>query len=266
MRVPRLLCLFALSLVAVGSARPASASDVNPGHDLYQAVADLSSHTFVDNPIPADFFDPGSDPFIGNVFFQGGQIDPLSGCAADDLFGIDAVIRRPDPAVLPVIPSSDQVPIEIVELRLVSVSPVQVTYGGGSPEDWIVKVELTPSVPQPLGQQWFFHTDPDPDGGASDLYLPVLPKFTFTRLSDNAERVLDYALTGPVVIELFENGAPWVHNVPPPSSCTSNLCMSPDVSLVLSSNTTTLVLQSRCPSPPVQAEIRTWGSVKGIYR
>ena len=130
----------------------------------------------------------------------------------------------------------------------------------------MVRIELSPAVVQPAGQQWFFHNDPDPDGGASDMYLPLLPKFTFTRVSDNAVRVLDYALSGPIVVELFENGAPWVHNVPPPSSCTSNLCMSPETSLVLSSNSTTLVLQSRCPQPPVQAEGRTWGSLKAVYR
>lgn len=266
MRFSRLLCLFALSVVALGAARPAGANDVAPGYDLFGATTDLSSHSFGANPIPADFFDPGSDPFIGTVSLQGGQINPLSACAADDLFEIDVVIRRPDPAVLPAIPSSDQVPIEIVELRLVSAAPISVTYGGGSAEDWIVTMELSPSVPQPQGQQWFFHTDPDPDGGTSDMYVPLFPRFTFTRISDNAERVLDYALTGPIVIELFENGAPWVHNVPPPTSCTSNLCMSPEANLVLSSNTTTVVLLSQCPSPPVQAEAATWGSVKGIYR
>ena len=267
MRLSRLLCAFALSVLAVTAARPASASDVLPGYDFFEAVGDLSNHSFGDNPIPPNFFDPGSDPFTGPVQFLGGQINPLSACPEDDLFGIDAVIRRIDPAVLPAIPSSDQIPIEIVELRLVSSAPITVTYGGGgNPEDWMVTMELTPSGPQPPGQQWFFHDLPDPDGGASDMYLPVLPKFTFTRISDNAERVLDYALSGPIVVELFENGAPWVHNTPPLNSCTSNLCMSPGANLVLTTTTTTLVLQSRCPQPPVQSEARTWGSVKGFYR
>ena len=264
MRLSRLFLRSAFMALLFLVPSAARADDVAPGHDLFEAVADLSNHSFANNPIPAGFFDPGSDPFLGNILLQGGQIDPLPACPGDDLFGIDAIIRRPGSAALPVIPSSDQIPIEIVELRLVSVQPFQVLYGGGSPEDWILKVELSPSIAQPQGHQWFFHTDPN--GGTSDMYLPVVPKFTFTRLSDNAVRGLDYGLTGPVVLELSENGAPWVHNTPPPSSCTSNLCMSPEQILVLSSPSTTLVLGSRCPQPPVQAEARTWGRVKAIYR
>ncbi len=250
----------ALALPSLGWAN----ANVDPGYDLFRSASGGCFHSFGAVPIPAGFFDPGSEPFSGVVQLSGQPVGSFPACPLDDLFNIDTILRRPDQAIVPVIPSQDQIPIEIVQLSLVSASPITVTYGGGGSEQWTVTVDLSPTVvPQPQGTEWIYHTAPT--GGTFDTYLPIVPRFTFTRIPDNAVRVLDYGVTGNL-IEVSQIGAPWSHNTPPSGSCTSNFCASPGEMLTLSGNTSELRIFSVCPQPPVQGDARTWGSMKAIYR
>ncbi len=154
------------------------------------------------NPIiPADFFGPGSDPFSSVI--------PVDGIGADLGFGpsdfelssvlytalpstsiflesdlslmdTDTVIERQGAANLPTIVSIDTIPIEIVELNLVSTSPITVTFNGGmDPELWDVEVQLSGS--QTPGTMTITRTGPS--SGTFDSSLPVAPVFTFTQLS-----------------------------------------------------------------------------------
>jgi len=62
--------------------------------------------------IPADFFDPGSDPFTGNVNIQGYVVNTVDTVAFPGNMGLG---DRPE-----------TIPVELVQLSLVSVNPITV--------------------------------------------------------------------------------------------------------------------------------------------
>ena len=166
----------------------AHATDVQPGLDVWQTPAGASSHDFSGDPIPAGFFGPGSEPFTGIVQLMG---DPLGLSSSAGLEPYDTVIMRPSPAMLPTCPSMDTVPIEIVALNLVSISPITVTYNNGNlPTQWDVRVCLSSVLPQPTGSMTIRHECPD--GGTFDSTLPVLPKITFSPAGGGTGPVFDY--------------------------------------------------------------------------
>ncbi|MHC4092594.1 MAG: hypothetical protein ACYSVY_20360, partial [Planctomycetota bacterium] len=173
-----------------------------------------SVHDFTSNPLPAGFFEPGSDPFDGQVSLEGQPLgtkyDP-----ADTL-----VVRADDPFGRCELPSPDErtIPAEIVALSLVSSSPIVVTYNGGlDPEDWDVAVGLSVVSP-PIGS--ITAVKDHCNGGTYTSLLSVLPKFTFTRVSDGQVREWDTGLEGldPIELSLPSGGDPdpaWTHDVDP---------------------------------------------------
>lgn len=162
----------------------AVADNVLPGVDLWSTPsggATVDSH-FTVTPIPADFFNPGSDPFDQPIELEGDPFPQISPA--------DVVVERQDTAFLPACGDSDTVPIEIIALSLRSINPITVTYNGGqSPELWDVKVCLSSADTQHVGSMII--RQECPDGGTFEATLPVIPRFIFTRQSDLAERVLD---------------------------------------------------------------------------
>jgi len=146
-------------------------------------------------PIPADFFEPGSDPFDGAVEFEGGTLEP-------PFPDYHTLINRITPANLPSpYPSTDMVDTEIIELSLVGTTPITITYNGGmDPQLWEVEVVLS-VMPAPPGLMQI--TKNDPAGGTfSDIPLVVSPKFIFTRsLNPLDKRELDTGLEGINPIE-----------------------------------------------------------------
>ncbi len=131
-------------------------------------------------PIPAGFFDPGSDPFTGLVSLRG--LSPTSGIDT-----VDTVVRRLDSALLPNDGAMDTIPIEIVSLNLVSCAPIKVVINGAD-TFWDVAVNLQPA-PQPIGSMTI--TRNDSNGGTFTSQFHVLPRFTFTRVNDSIPLVLD---------------------------------------------------------------------------
>ena len=95
----------AAALVLATPATTALAQDIAPGFDLFTTDPVSTHRNFIDTPIPADFFGPGSDPFDGIISLTG---EPLAGstplCPHDDLTVVDVVIQRPVVAQLPGIP------------------------------------------------------------------------------------------------------------------------------------------------------------------
>ncbi|MGH2687299.1 MAG: hypothetical protein ACRDKW_00605, partial [Actinomycetota bacterium] len=207
----RLGVWLALPLLA-GAAAPLRAADVLPGIDMWTTPGSgLTFDDFSGNPIPADFFDPGSDPFTGVVVLIGQPLPDLGPPTAPSVFPADTIVRRPMTAVLPGPGSQDTIPIEIVALNLVSVNPITVTYNGGqNPEPWDVRVCLSAVAPQMQGGMTV--RQECPTGGTYDSTLPVVPKLVFTRVNPPAIRTLDPA---PQVMLAF-NGADWVA-IPDPS-------------------------------------------------
>jgi hypothetical protein len=179
-----------LSTTAVGD-------DIPAGVDLFTTQSGS-----VDATLPADFFDPGSDPFSGIIIFGSDPLDPSS-------FGnTDTIVRRSSSAPLPDIPSTNTIPIEIVALNLVSVNPITVTYNSGtSQEQWKVQITLAPTPP-PSGTITIIHDHTD--GGTFDSTLPVVPRLIFTRIGDNATRQ-----TNEIPIELVQLSlVSWSHTPP----------------------------------------------------
>jgi hypothetical protein len=130
--------------------------------------------------------------------------------------GIDTRVRRFDDMTFgPFLPSMAQVPIELIMLTLQSCEPITVRYCNGQPnESWNVSVDLSPAPMPPPGQ--ITVTKTHANGGTFESTFFVQPKFTFTRGSDGAMRVLDTGSLGipPVMLHSTEP-APWVHQANP---------------------------------------------------
>ncbi|MHC4697426.1 MAG: hypothetical protein ACYTFA_11840, partial [Planctomycetota bacterium] len=148
--------------------------------------------------VPADFFGPGSDPFIGTVQVQGGPTDTL--------------VQRMSDANCPPLGACAPISVEIVELNLVSVGPITVTYGT-STEDWDLAIGLSGTGP---GLGSLQATTTHANGGSYDARLPILPRLRFTKVSNPLDvRVLDFDNEGYPPIELNFFGVPWVINLGP---------------------------------------------------
>ena len=207
-----------LRLWSVGMASDMNTCDqcaqaIEPGIDLWTTPPGSSfDNHFSTNPIPADFFDPGSDPFTGNVTLGG---DPLGTAPSGILGPTDAIVRRNDTASLPAPGATDVIDIEIVALSLTSTQPIVVTYNGGqNPELWDVRVTLSSAAPQQPGQMTI--NKECCNGGTFESTLPVTPKFIFTRQGDNFVRELDLgALPIPPIQFQTQNGH-WSYDIPAP--------------------------------------------------
>jgi len=166
-------------------------------------------------PIPADFFDPGSEPFTGQVILRG---QPLGNPDAGDA---DTIVRRGFDPFLPSDPPGGppvMVPIEIVALELTSCQPITVTYGGSNPptEQWQVHVELSPqepSDPPQIGQMTVRKTHPN--GGTFDAFFPIQPLLVFTRVDDGTQRILDTEVQGMPPLPFLVENVPWVNQADP---------------------------------------------------
>ncbi len=178
----RLLHLGAGTFLVVLALPPAVRAQTHPpGTDYWTHIGGpprLDLADFGSYPIPASFFDPGSDPFTGVVPLLGSITGPGNA---------DTSVRRLASANLPPpFPATDTVPIELVQLSLVSSNPITVTYGGGNPELWNVKFCNPPPAP-PGGMTV---TKSNANGGTFSSTLPVQALFTFTRVNDGAVRNL----------------------------------------------------------------------------
>lgn len=158
------------------------------------------------NPsIPGGFFGPGSDPFVGQIDFDGKELYFPS-------YGSTSVIlqRTADP-VHPLDPgpgTMGTVPIEIMALSLTSVAPITVTYNGGlNPEQWKVDIGPSENFVQPAGST-ITATKTHPNGGTYTSTIIVRPLLTFTNINGD-ERVLDDGRSYP----MNSTGDHFVHQV-----------------------------------------------------
>ncbi|MHC5114037.1 MAG: hypothetical protein ACYTGP_06370 [Planctomycetota bacterium] len=160
---------------------------IAPGDDVWGTPCGGGAYSdFGGNPLPADFFDPGSDPFFGNIQLGGNpagiQINPPV------FSGIDTIVRRGGTSPTFTCGSSEDVPIEIIALNLVSCAPITVTYNGGqNPELWDVNVCLD-AAPQPPGVMTINHECQN--GGSYSSNLPVNAQLIFIRQNDGQVRQL----------------------------------------------------------------------------
>jgi len=168
------------------------------------------------NPIPADFFDLGSDPSTSTVCLRGVPLGIPQFGNADTL-----ISRSADPFDRCDLPSgtSSTVNIEIVSLSLESVDPITVTHNGGqNPELWKVTVDLSPGgLPPSTPPRTLTAIKSHCNGGMYTSVLYVQPRFTFTKISNPSEvRVLDTGIVGTPPVELVQSDPhPWVSDIDP---------------------------------------------------
>lgn len=263
----RIATSFLLLGIVLCVAAPAGAQEVIAGFDLYETQG--GSHTF-GGPytIPLDFFAPGSEPFTGTVVFQGEPLGTYFACPGP-IDPTDTIVRRLNNAVFP---GGETIPIELVQLSLVSVNPITVTYSGGPSELWDVQVTLP--VPQP-GSMVIQKTHPN--GGVFNAQFQVRPQFTFTRVPDAATRQF---VPDPQPIQLAPTGSPWSYTPEPGMleipGCTTNFfpgvtpgaafqSVLPPSTIKLAGPFTDIDLLWTTAEPTI-TRASTWGRMKAIYR
>jgi hypothetical protein len=193
------------------------AVDIQPGIDAIRHVVP-TIWDFSPQPIAADFFGPGSDPFDGGIPGDQTSLDPTPDCPGAS-GPISMLIKRLDTALLPTIGSSDVIDVEIIALSLVSSTPITVTYNGGlNPELWNVTITPSPLNINPGTMTVRFEI---PSGGTFDSEILVKPHFAFERVSDGEIRVFDGAGTYDDLISV--SNVPWVYGDP---SLTCSPCAS----------------------------------------
>jgi hypothetical protein len=181
---------------------------IDPGDNHYsvpEALFDFDTTGCIP-PVPADFFGPGSDPFEGQVACQG---DPSNN-------GVDTVIRRTaSGSVPPPYPAPATIPIEIIELSLVSTAPITVSFDGGlNSESWDVEVDLSSSPISPAQTGTMSVTKTHANGGVFRTEINVQPRFTFTRQSDGQTEVWDTGLQG-ITPTKYNDASPYPWVEPP---------------------------------------------------
>jgi len=168
---------------------------VPPDDDCFSTQCGRTLFDFCNDPIPADFFAPGSEPFTG-IIILGGPMDGLP----------DTVVRRFDAMLLDGPPET--IPIELVALNLVSCQPITVNPG---PTTWDVSVTLSLGGTVQPGAMTV--TKRHPNGGTFDAMFHVLPRFVFTEQGNPGNQViLDFGVDGrpPTLFETTDTPK-WVH-------------------------------------------------------
>ena len=179
------------------------------------------------DPVPAGFFGAASDAYTGTVCLNGSPLGiPQYGDA-------DTVIRRSaDPFGRCALPGGgpSTVDLEIVQLSLVSATPITVTYNGGqNPEQWDVSVDLAPGGPQAgTPPSTLTATKTNCNGGKFTSVLYVQPRFTFVKVGEpTTTRVLDTRATGTDPVQLVQSSErDWAVDVDPILSLHGDPCTS----------------------------------------
>ncbi len=204
-----------LSLLSAGIVR---ADAIPAGYDLLETDSGV---TFDDLDLPAGFFGPGSDPFVGRVFLKGTWLDsfdpdgPGPAPSFPGLLPTDTIVRRVASAG-PIFPAT--IPIEIVELSLVSISPITVTFFGGAvsqPWDVVAEVHVSPVTgavvpPQLPGSMTIRHESAG--GGTFDSTLPVTPLLTFREVGGPG---IVGPMVSPVTLFFAVTRESWSHSANP---------------------------------------------------
>jgi len=135
-------------------------------------------HNFQASPVPAGFFGTGSQQYAGLVPLVGVPLQPL-------VNDVDTIIHRNSDVLTP-----GSTTITMTAMNLKSINPITVSYDDGHTESWSVKVNLSDF--KTSGGSMTFNSD----GSSFDSSLSVYPKFTFTRVSDNTQKVPDTGGSG----------------------------------------------------------------------
>jgi hypothetical protein len=181
MNMSKILRCLALGAVvfALAAGAPVLAEDdvVRKGVDLWATVEGFAQTSFVGDPIPADFFCPGSKPFNGTIIFKG---KPLVAEPANSLGAIDTVVQRLDDASFDD-KGEASTRIRLMALSLVSAKPVETSCGS-----YDVAVSLADE--QPTTTMRIRRTGANGGTYLAPLALNVKVEFTPVAGNENARR------------------------------------------------------------------------------
>jgi len=168
-----------VGLFVTTKSRAAMSIYIQAGNDEFETTGNGETyHNFQASPVPAGFFGTGSKQYAGLVPLVGVPVNP-------SVSDTDTVIHRNSDVITP-----GSTTISMTALNLAGINPITVSYTDNHTESWTVKVNL--SDVKASGGSMSFNSD----GSAFDSSLSVFPKFTFTRVSDGAVKVLDTGGSG----------------------------------------------------------------------
>ncbi len=175
------LALAVILLVKTDGTRGAAGVFIPAGFDQFTTPSDGNTyHNFSDHAVAQGFFDtPGSggtsDPYSGNV--------PLKGVPIPGQGGADTVIQRDQAVTTP-----GTTTLTVVGLSLASINPIIVTFSDSHQETWNMAVGLS-QIQASTGSMTI--TDDSATSGKFDSTLTIIPRFTFTRVSDGTQKIWD---------------------------------------------------------------------------
>lgn len=202
-----LSCLVLLPGALFSQRTSAPSGTIPPGRDCLTSVPRGTEVSFAENPLPADFFFFGSQPFKGVICVEG----------AEESEGADVCLDRLDTMNLQAPGSTATSRLVLRSLRMVGCEPLVVRRGSYE-ERWTVGVGLSQTAVSP---GWIRLTKTHPNGGTLTGSFNVSPRFVFTKVgSPSVVRVFDtgQAQLGPFrVIDGNSPAMSWVHQLDPDS-------------------------------------------------
>ena len=176
------------------------------------------------DPIPADFFGPGSDPFTEVICLESLPLGiPEFGDADTLIERLEDPFNRCEMAL----DTPRTIDVTVFALSLQNADPVTVTYNGGQdPETWDVVVDLSPEGQPVAPQSTLTATKKHCNGGTYTSTLFVQPRFTFTKIGEpETVAVLDTFDTGTDPITLDQpDPLWWVVDLDPNLGVQGDLC------------------------------------------
>lgn len=159
-----------LAILAIFGTTPAMAGEViHAGSDLWQTAGAGSTYTsFSEDPIPADFFCPGSPPFAGRIELEG---LPLATDPPGFLGSVDTVVQRLDDATFDE-RGVARTRLQLLALSLASREPIDM----GCERPFDVTVSLAGE--QPMTEMKILRANAD--GGTYVAPLALRVRTTFT--------------------------------------------------------------------------------------
>ena len=182
---------------------------IEAGSEILDICDASSSIDFSDFNIPLNFFNPGSDSFAERVALKGLAFNNNPGLAPSgglNLGPANTIIQRLGDFTLDGPGDTEEVDIELIALSLVSVDPIEVSYGSGPSEFWDVEVQVPSSQTQPTGTMQIQQTTAL--GGVIDFTLSVLVDVYFINTANTNElrhTVLTLLFIGTQIPFIFDN-------------------------------------------------------------
>jgi len=151
------------------------------GFDHFTTPSDGNTyHNFTDGPVPAGLFNTDGSGGSSNAY--SGAV-PLKGVPIPNQGGADTIISRNEDVTTP-----GTTTLTVVGLSLASISPLTITFSDGHTEQWNMAVGLS-QIQASTGTMTI--SDTGPSSGTFNSSLTIIPRFTFTRVSDGTVRVWD---------------------------------------------------------------------------